>query len=311
MSERLFVAKKIQKLGDFFMNFQFLKYFLAVAEEENISRACEVLHITQPTISRQIADFEKERGILLFKRGSRKLTLTEDGELLKRRAEEILSLVEKTEGELVENAENLSGTICIGGGELQAVSDIAKKIAEFQKIYPKVSFDFVTATSDVIIEQMDKGLLDIGILLEPVDIEKFNFMRFPQKEHYVLLVNKNSPLSKKDFVTAEDLKNEPLILPSRNAVRNELAAWFGTYFKNLNIIGTSNLSGNKLVMVKHGNGSALVIENEVACSREKDDVFSKPLSPSLEAFSVLVWKRNIPYSVAAKKFIEFVSQDNL
>lgn len=290
------------------MNFQFLKYFLAVAEEENITRACEVLHITQPTISRQIADFEKEHGILLFKRGSRKLTLTQDGELLKRRAQEILSLVEKTEGELVESAENLSGTISLGGGELSAVDEIAKKIAEFQKLYPKVTFDFLTATSDVIIEQMDKGLLDIGILLEPVDIEKFDFIRFTKKERYVLLVKSDSKLAKKDFVTAEDLKNEPLILPSRNAVRNELASWFGTYFKNLNIVGTSNLSGNKFVMVKHTNASAVVIENEVACGREKDGVLAKPFSPNLEAYSVLVWKRNIPYSAAAKKFIEFVSQ---
>lgn len=291
------------------MNFQFLKYFLAVAEEGNISRACEVLHITQPTISRQILDFEKERGIVLFKRGSRKLTLTEDGELLKRRAQEILSLVEKTEGELVENAENLSGTISLGGGELHAVDKIANKIAEFQKLYPKVTFDFTTATSDTIIEQMDKGLLDIGILLEPVDIEKFDFIRFPQKEHYVLLVKSDSNLAKKDFITAEDLKDEALILPSRNAVRNELASWFGTYFKNLNIIGTSNLSGNKFVMVKHGNASAVVIENEVVCNRNKDGVCSKQLSPTLEASSVLVWKRNIPYSSAAKKFIEFMQEN--
>lgn len=288
------------------MNFQFLKYFLAVAEEENISRACEVLHITQPTISRQILDFEKERGIVLFKRGSRKLTLTEDGELLRRRAKEILSLVEKTEGELVESSENLSGTVSIGGGELRAVSETADKIREFQKIYPKVNFDFFTAASDLIIEQMDKGLLDIGILLEPVDIEKFDFIRFPEKERYVLLVKNDSELAKKDFVTAEDLQNEPLILPSRNAVKNELSSWFGKFYKDLKIAGTSNLSGNKFVMVKHGNGSAIVIENEVASGREADGVLAKPFSPAIEASSVLVWKRNIPYSAAAKKFIEFM-----
>lgn len=288
------------------MNFQFLKYFVAVAEEENISRACEVLHITQPTISRQILDFEKEHGITLFNRGSRRLTLTQDGELLLRRAREILSLVEKTEGELVESSENLDGTVTLGGGELRAVSSVADKIAEFQKLYPNVIFDFTTATSDVIIEQMDKGLLDIGILLEPVDIEKFDFVRFPKKERYVLLVKSDSDLAKKDFVAAEDLKNEPLILPSRNAVKNELSAWFGKYYKDLNVVGTSNLSGNKFVMVKHGNGSAFVIENEVASSRKSEQVLAKPLSPALEASSVLVWKRNIPYSAAAKKFIEFV-----
>lgn len=288
------------------MNFQFLKYFLAVAEAENISRACETLHITQPTISRQISDFEKEHGILLFNRGSRKLTLTQDGELLKRRAEEILALVEKTEGELVESADNLSGVVTLGGGELHAVDEIADNISEFRKLYPKVTFDFMTATSDTIIEQMDKGLLDIGILLEPVDIEKFDFVRFQKKERYVLLVKNDSDLAKKDFVTAEDLQNEPLILPSRIAVKNELSAWFGKYFKTLNIIGTSNLSGNKFVMVRHGNGSAFVIENEVASGREADGVLSKPLSPAVEASSVLVWKRNIPYSNAAKKFIEFV-----
>lgn len=290
------------------MNFQFLKYFLAVAEAENISHACEVLHITQPTISRQIADFEKERGILLFKRGSRKLTLTEDGELLKRRAEEILSLVEKTEGELVENADNLSGTVSVGGGELMAVSGVAEKIAAFQKLYPKVSFDFFTAASDSIIEQMDKGLLDIGILLEPVDIEKYDFVRFEKKERYVVLVKSDSELAKKDFIIAEDLKDEPLILPSRSAVKNEVASWFGSHFKNLNIVGTSNLSGNKFVFVKHGVGSAIVIENEVSGGRKTDGVVAKPLSPALEASTVFAWKRNIPYSAACKKFIEFLQK---
>lgn len=288
------------------MNFQFLKYFLAVAEAENISHACETLHITQPTISRQISDFEKEHGILLFKRGSRKLTLTQDGELLKRRAQEILSLVEKTESELVESAENLSGTISLGGGELSAVSEISDKIAQFQKLYPKVTFDFLTATSDIIIEKMDNGLLDIGILLEPVDIEKFDFVRFPKKERYVLLVKNDSDLAKKDFVTADDLQNEPLILPTRNAVKNELSSWFGKYYKTLNIVGSVNLSGNKFVFVKHGIGSALATENEVSSGHKDESVKSIPLMPPLEANSVFVWKRNIPYSAATKKFIEFM-----
>lgn len=291
------------------MNFQFLKYFLAVAEHESISKACEVLHITQPTISRQISDFEKERGILLFERGSRKITLTEDGELLKRRAKEILSLVEKTEDELVENAENLGGRITIGGGELKAVSKIAEKMSEFRKIYPKIEFDFFTATSDLITELMDKGILDIGILLEPINIEKYDFFRFSEKERYVLLVKRDSHLAELDSVRPKDLKDEPLILPARNAVRNEISAWFGKDFENLKVSGTSNLSGNSFVLVKHGLGNAVVIENEVASRKDDSEVAAKRFSPEIETSTVIAWKRNIPYSVAAKKFIEFLQKD--
>lgn len=288
------------------MNFQFLKYFLAVAEEENITRACESLHITQPTISRQIAEFERERGILLFNRGSRKLTLTDEGELLRRRAREILSLVDKAEDELRESPENLSGAVSVGSGELRAAGRIAEKMAEFRRIYPKVGFDFFTSASDFIIEQMEKGLLDIGILLEPVDIEKYDFVRFPQKERYVLLVRTDSPLAGKDFVTKEDLAFEPLILPFRNAVRNEISSWFGEYFPALNVAGKSNLSGNSLALVKSGVGSAVVIENDVVSGREAAGVCARPLFPEISASVVFAWKRNIPYSAAAKKFIEFV-----
>lgn len=287
------------------MNFQFLKYFLAVAEAESISHACETLHITQPTISRQIADFEKERGITLFKRGSRRLSLTEDGELLKRRAREILSLVEETESELIESADSLTGTVFLGGGELSAVNEIADIIFQFRKLYPKVQFDFFTAASDLVIEKMDKGLIDIGILIEPVDIEKYDFIRFPKKERYVLLVKEGSRLSEKEVITKEDLIDEPLILPSRNAVKNELSSWFGKDFTKLNIAGTSNLSGNKYVMVKHGIGSAIIAENEVACGRTGGTVVFRPLFPPVESTAVLVWKRNIPYSLAAKTFISF------
>lgn len=197
------------------MEIRVLRYFLAVVREESITKAAEALHITQPTLSRQLSQMEDEVGVRLFDRGTCKITLTNEGILLRRRAEEILQLVDTTERELVEQDEQVEGKISIGCGEIAAVRMLPELIRTFREKYTRVSFDIFTATADLVKEQMDKGLLDIGLLLEPVDMEKYDFIRLDMKENWVVLMRPDNPLAEKKYVTAEDLLPLPLILPRR------------------------------------------------------------------------------------------------
>lgn len=284
------------------MEIRVLRYFLTVVREESITKAAEVLHITQPTLSRQLAQMEEEVGVKLFHRGARRIELTNEGILLRRRAEEILQLVDKTEKELIEQEEQVEGKISIGCGEIAAVQVLPKLIKTFREKYPQVTFDIFTATADLVKEQMDKGLLDIGLLLEPVDMEKYDFIRLDIKEKWGVLMRPDSPLAEKEFVTAKDLSELPLILPRRMNVQNELASWFGDYYDSLNVIFTSNLSTNSAIMVSNGLAYSLVIEGAVPFW-DQSKVTYRPLSPSLTATSVLAWKRGQPFSLAASKFI--------
>ena len=286
------------------MEIRVLRYFLTVVREESITKASEVLHITQPTLSRQLAQMEEEIGVKLFDRGTRKIKLTNEGILLRRRAEEILQLVDKTEKELVEQEEQVEGRISIGCGEIASVQLLPKLFHTFHQKYPRVNFDIFTATADLVKDQMDKGLLDLGLLLEPVDMEKYDFVRFDMKERWVVLMPPDSPLAQKEVITAGDLAELPLILPRRLQVQSELASWFGDYYKNLNVLFTSNLSTNSAIMVNQGLAYSLVIEGAVPFW-DSTKIAYRPLYPELTATSVLAWKRGQPFSLAASKFIEY------
>ncbi|MCM1578162.1 MAG: LysR family transcriptional regulator [Ruminococcus sp.] len=287
------------------MEIRVLRYFLTVVREESITKAADVLHITQPTLSRQLAQMEEEIGVKLFNRGTRKITLTNEGILLRRRAEEILQLVDKTEKELIEQDEQVEGKLSVGSGEIAAVQILPRLIKSFREKYPLVTFDIFTATADLVKEQMDKGLLDVGLLLEPVDMEKYDFIRLDIKENWVVLMRPDSPLCKKETVSAKDLAGLPLILPRRMSVQSELASWFGDHYENLNVVFTSNLSTNGAVMVRDGLAYSLVIEGAVPFW-DSSEITYKPLSPPLTATSVLAWKRGQPFSVAASKFIKHI-----
>lgn len=286
------------------MEIRVLRYFLTVVREESITKASEVLHITQPTLSRQLAQMEEEIGVKLFDRGTRKIKLTNEGILLRRRAEEILQLVDKTEKELVEQEEQVEGKISIGCGEIASVQLLAELFKTFHEKYPNVTFDIFTATADLVKEQMDKGLLDLGLLLEPIDMGKYDFIRMDIKERWVVLMKPDDPLAKKEVVTASDLSELPLILPRRMQVQSELASWFGSYYQNLNVLFTSNLSTNSAVMVNEGLAYSVVIEGAVPFWDSSKLVY-RPLYPQLQATSVLAWKRGQPFSLAATKFIEY------
>ena len=286
------------------MEIRVLRYFLTVVREESITKAAEVLHITQPTLSRQLAQMEEEIGVRLFDRGTRKIRLTNEGLLLRRRAEEILQLVDKTEKELVEQEEQVEGKISIGCGEVASVQMLPDLIRNFHQKYPLVTFDLFTANADVVKEQMDKGLIDLGLLLEPIEMGKYEFIRLDMKERWVVLMPPDDPLAGKKYVKAGELAGLPLILPRRMQVQSELASWFGDYYKNLNILFTSNLSTNGAVMVSRGLAYSLVIEGAVPFW-DSSKIVCRPLYPELMTTCVLAWKREQPFSLAATKFIEY------
>lgn len=287
------------------MEVRVLRYFLTVVREESITHAAEVLHITQPTLSRQLAQLEDEVGVKLFIRGTRKISLTNEGILLRRRAEEIITLVDKTEAELSEREEMVDGKIVIGCGELASVQLLPNLFESFSKKHPLVGYDLYTANADLVKEQMDKGLVDIGLLLEPINVEKYDFIRLSTRERWVVLMRPDDPLAQKESITSQDLENLPVIFPRRLNVQNELASWFGDSFDRLHVLFTSNLSTNGAIMVHNGLAYSVVVEGAVPFW-DPSKITYRPLLPELTATSVLAWKKQQPLSLAATKFIEHV-----
>lgn len=286
------------------MEIRVLRYFLAVVREESITKAAELLHITQPTLSRQIAQMEEEMGVKLFDRSTRKIVLTNEGLLLRRRAEEILELVDKTERELSEQDEMVEGTVAIGCGDLAAVQLLPDLIRSYHERYPAVTFDLYTATADHIKDRMDRGLTDVGLLLEPVSMEKYDYIRLDRQEQWVVAMHPDAPLARLERITPQDLKGLPLILPRRLNIRSEVARWFGTDFDKLNVLLTSNLPSNSSIMVHHKLAYAIVVKGSISFW-DKGKIIYRPLSPQLTTTSVLAWKRKQPFALAAEKFIEY------
>ena len=286
------------------MEIRVLRYFLMAAREENITKAADLLHITQPTLSRQLQQLEQELDVKLFQRSNHSIRLTEDGMLLKRRAQEIVALADKTEKEFQHKEESISGEIVIGSGETKGVHELAEILSLFRQEYPAVSYDFYTANADDIKERLDKGLLDIGLLTEPVDISKYNFVRLDGRERWGILVRKDSALADKKYIRPEDLLQVPLLMVKRPMVQNELASWFDHYFDQIQIVGTYNLINNAAVMVERGIGCAVCFHLGI----EYDNLRFVPLSPAVETGAVIVWKKNQIASQAVYKFIDFLKK---
>lgn len=278
-----------------------------VAREENITKAANLLHITQPTLSRQLIQLEEELGTTLFHRNKHRIVLTEDGMLLKRRAQDIIELADKTQKELTHKAESLSGEIFFGCAETRNMTFLSQKMAVFRTKNPLVRYNIYSATADDLKDRMEKGLLDICLFTEPVDIGKYEFLRLERKELWGVLVRKDSPLAAKKAVAPEDLAKLPLLMSRREMVQNELASWFGDYYDHLEIAANYNLILNAADMVKNHVGIALCfyIENI------SNDLCFIPFSPPLETGAVLAWKKNYVFSPAATRFIQYLKNPGL
>ena len=285
------------------MDLRVLRYFLTVAKEQNFTRAAEQLNITQPTLSRQLAALEEELGVRLFNRGGRFVTLTNEGLLLKRRALEIVDLEDKIVSEFSGDQEAIGGKITIGCGEFKAVESLAKICKRYKEKYPLVQFAIHTGTADAISEMMSKGLVDIGMFLEPVSTEGLDYIRIKDGDHWVVTMRAEDPLAQKEYITKTDLLELPLILPERITVQSELANWFGKDFSRLNIAFTSNLGTNAGVLAMQGLGYPVSIEGAAQYWR-KELLVQRRLYPEIRTSTVIAWRRNIPYPPAVRKFIE-------
>lgn len=288
------------------MELRVLRYFLTVAKEQSFTKAAEQLHITQPTLSRQLAALEEELGTLLFNRSGRSITLTNEGLLLKRRALEILDLEDKIVEEFRENDGVVEGVVSIGCGEFAAVETLAEICEKYKKKYPRVQISLHTGTADVIYEMMNKGLVDIGLFLEPVNTDGLDYIRMQDSDHWVVGMRPDDPLAKKEYIRKEDLIGLPLILPERTGVQSEVANWFGKDYEKLNIAFVSNLGTNAGVMAIHGLGYPISIEGAPRYWRE-DLLIQKKLYPEIKTSTVIAWRRNIPYSRAIQLFIDEIN----
>lgn len=285
------------------MELRVLRYFLAVAREETISGAAKYLHLSQPSLSRQLMDLEKEIGKPLFVRGNRRITLTEEGELMRKRAAEIIMLVEKTESELMDTRELISGDIYIGGGETHAMGLVARAAKELRDTYPDIHFHLYSGNADDVTERLDKGLLDFGLLIEPFNRKKYDFINLPVKDSWGVLMPKDSPLAQKEAISPEELWDKPLIISRQSMVLYELPSWLGKDLEELNIAATYNLIFNASLMVAEGVGYALCLDKLVNIY-ENSPLCFRPLTPAREVGIDIVWKKYQVFSKAAEKFLE-------
>lgn len=288
------------------MELRVLRYFLTVAKEQSFTKAAEQLHITQPTLSRQLAALEEELGTELFHRSGRSITLTDEGLLLKRRALEILDLENRTVEEIKGTEEVIEGVVTVGCGEFAAVETLAKICQEFKKKYPGVQIALHTGTADTILEMMNKGLVDVGLFLEPVSTENLEYIRIPESDQWVVGMRPEDPLARKEMITKKDLAGLPLILPERLGIQSELANWFGKDFEKLNISFISNLGTNAGVMAIYGLGYPVSIQGAARYWRS-DLLVQRKLYPEIKSSTVIAWRRNIPYSRAVRLFIEEIN----
>lgn len=286
------------------MELRVLNYFLAIAREENFTRAAEQLHVTQPTLSRQIADLEQELGVKLFIRSNHNIVLTEDGMILKRRAQEILSLAEKTKRDFLQKDEALTGTISIGSGEFRSTEYLAKIIAEFHEKYPDVKYEIYSGNADNIRDYIERGFLDIGLMSEPIDLRKYHFLNMPTKEQWGVFVPDSSPLSQKTNISPQDLVGLSVITATGDFNQSRIGKWLGDYKDQVDIVATANLPYNEAVLAKENIGVMLSLN--LNCFYE--NLRFIPLFPTLEVSTALAWKKEQIFSSATSTFIEFANQ---
>ena len=281
-----------------------METLLCVAEHKNFTRAAEELSLTQPAVSHHIKELEQELGVKLFVRSNHNIILTEDGMILKRRAQEILSLADKTKRDFLQKDEALSGTISIGSGEFRSTEYLAKIIAEFRRKYPNVNYEIYSGNANNIRDYIERGFLDIGLMSEPVDMRKYNFVNMPVKEQWGVFVPSGSELSEREYVRPEDLAGMSVVTATGDFNQSRIGKWLGDYKERVNIAATANLPYNEAVLAKENIGVMLSIN--LNCTY--NDLRFIPLQPVLELSTVLGWKKEQIFSATTSAFIDFATQ---
>lgn len=285
------------------MELRELRYFLAVAREQSISKAAEILHTTQPNLSRQMQNLERETGQRLLIRGAKKIALTEAGQLLRKRAEEIIELYNKTEAELSTPITDVSGDIYIGGGESYVMGLVAKAARSVQRDYPNVKYHLFSGDSGTISERLDKGLIDFGIFIEPFDLSKYDHLRLPLYDTWGVIMRKDSPLAQKEFIMPEDLWDKPIIRSRQSIGKNKMSEWFKKSDAELNIVATGNLLYNMSLLVEERLGYAVTLDKILNTTGNSNLCF-RPLYPELISHLDIAWKKYQVFPKCAEIFLE-------
>lgn len=288
------------------MEIRVLEYFLAVAREQSFSKAANALHLTQPTLSRQLKDLEEELGKQLFIRSSKKLSLTDDGMILRKRAEEIIELVRKTESEINNNDEQLSGDIYIGAGETDAVRLLAKCFKTMISEHPDLHLHIESGDGIDVLYKLDKGLVDLALILGSIDTSKYDYINLPVYDTWGVLMRKDSALAAKEYITVDDLADEPLIISRQALHKKEINKWFDNRTDNLNIIATYNLAYNASLMAEENLGYVLTLDKLI--NTADSNLKFTPLYPQTTIDIKLVWKKYQINSKAVERFVKKIEK---
>lgn len=290
------------------MELRVLRYFLAVAREQSITAAAETLHITQPALSKQLRELEEELGKKLFTRGNRKITLTEEGMFLRKRAQEIVELADKTEANFAAGVGSVSGDIFIGSGETGAVRYLGRTLYKMRSIYPGVRFHLFSGNGEDVSDRLDKGLIDFALFVGMTDLKKYDYLKLPYSHRWGLILRRDDPLAAHEAVTPEMLMNVPILCSRQALIQNELSGWLGRPFDELNLAGTYNLIYNASIMVEEGLGCAVCIDRLLDTSGDSAVCF-RPFEPAIDAELFIAWKKYQFFSAAAGKFLEMLQQE--
>lgn len=284
------------------MEIRVLEYFMEIAREGNMTRAAETLHVSQPTLSKQMKELEAELGKKLFKRGSASVSLTDEGMLLRKRAEDILGMVKKTTDEFKELDNITGGEVSIGCAESYLMKHLARVIKDFRAQYPLFCYHLTSGNTEQVLERLDRGLLDFAAIVEPPDLSRYNYLEIPGEDTLGLLLREDDPLAQKREITLEDMHSISLIA-SEQSMKNDIPRWCGEDSDSLNWTGSANLFYNGSVFVKEGLGALLTFEYLADTGTDSELVF-RPLSPKLETKMYIVWKKYQVFTPIAKKLVD-------
>lgn len=290
------------------MDIRVLEYFLAVAREESITKAAQALCMTQPPLSRQLKDLEEELGKTLLIRGSKKVTLTEDGMLLRKRAEELVDLMEKTKAEMTSSNETVSGDIYIGCGETEGISFLVQAAQNLKEKHPLIHYHIYSGDGERVMEKLDKGLIDFGLFVGVIDVTKYDLLPLPMKDTWGVLMPKDSPLADRQRIKAEDLWDKPLILSHQSSTTREIFSWLKADPSRLNITATYDLVYNAAQFAKKGFGYVITLDKLINTTGDSSLCF-RPLSPPLEADLCIAWKKYQILSRASDAFLKQIQTE--
>ena len=284
------------------MEIRLLKYFLAVAREESITAAAQSLHISQPNLSRQLRELEEELGKTLFHRSSRRIELTEEGHLLRKRAEEILNLVQRTEKEITSSESLIAGDVFIGAGETSDVRYLADAMCTVRTRYPDVHFHISSGDDKDVLYELDNGLIDFGLILTSFNIDKYDYIRLPGRNSWGVLMRSDAPLANKELITSEDLRNQPLILSRRALGSSILVEWVGPSWNQGQVAATYSLLYNASLMVEAGMGYAICLNGIINTTGDSKLCF-RPLKTEHTLSTNVIWKKQSLFSKASEIFL--------